>query len=306
MSLDRSDAKGFGRMIHLQVVERKFSLALIASTAIHAALLLLVLSFTSGSVTRYIQPVGEICIKAFLVSGVPAAARETAALAGRKTQEAHRQVPVAVAPPRETPEKVVSEEKKYVSLLTDLQPAVEWVGRRQEANAGPPAPALVLPGDGGPSGSAVSVVSTALQGGGEFSPGKDTGKDTGDPASQGEGKGMEAPQEGRGVSPPKDADAVPRYGDNVLPAYPPLARLRGYQGVAILFVEVLADGRVGQVAIKRSAGHEILDRTALEAVRTWRFEPGRRDGQPVTMSVAVPVRFMLKGQSTLVRMDDRR
>lgn len=117
---------------------------------------------------------------------------------------------------------------------------------------------------------------------------------------------MEALQEAGGVSPPKDADAVPRYGDNVLPAYPPLARLRGYQGVAVLFVEVLADGRVGEVAIKRSAGHEILDRTALEAVRSWRFDPGRRNGRPVAMLVDVPVRFTLKGPSTLVKLDERR
>jgi periplasmic protein TonB len=82
--------------------------------------------------------------------------------------------------------------------------------------------------------------------------------------------------------------------------------LRGYQGVAVLSVEVLADGRVGQVGIRHSTGHEILDRTALETVRTWRFEPGRREGRPVAMSVAVPVRFVLKGNSTLVKMDDRR
>lgn len=293
-------------MIRRLAVERKFPLALIASTAIHAATLLLVLSFTSGSVTRYIQPVGEICIKAFLVSGVPAAAEETAALAGRKTRETQRPLPAAIAPPREAPQKVVSEEKKYVSLLTDLQPAVEWSGKRQEANAGPPAPAVTLPGNGGASGSMASVVSSARQGDGEFSPGKDTGRDMGDPASKREGKGMEALQEAGGVSPPKDADAVPRYGDNVLPAYPPLARLRGYQGVAVLFVEVLADGRVGEVAIKRSAGHEILDRTALEAVRSWRFDPGRRNGRPVAMLVDVPVRFTLKGPSTLVKLDERR
>jgi protein TonB len=65
----------------------------------------------------------------------------------------------------------------------------------------------------------------------------------------------------------------------------------------VLFVEVLVDGRVGQMGIRRSAGHEILDRAALETVRTWRFEPGRKEGQAVTMSVEVPVRFVLNGNS---------
>ncbi|MCX5823464.1 MAG: energy transducer TonB [Deltaproteobacteria bacterium] len=49
--------------------------------------------------------------------------------------------------------------------------------------------------------------------------------------------------------------------------------------------------------MSRSAGHEILDRAALEAVSTWRFEPGRREGRAVTMSVEVPVRFVLNGNS---------
>jgi protein TonB len=68
--------------------------------------------------------------------------------------------------------------------------------------------------------------------------------------------------------------------------------------VVVLLVEVLADGRVGQVKIKRSAGYEILDRAALEAVKTWRFDPGRREGRAVTMSVEVPVRFVLNGNIT--------
>jgi protein TonB len=67
--------------------------------------------------------------------------------------------------------------------------------------------------------------------------------------------------------------------------------------VVVLFVEVLADGRVGQMGIKRSAGHDILDRAALEAVGTWRFEPGRKEGRAVAMSVEVPVRFVLNEYS---------
>ncbi|MBN2437253.1 MAG: hypothetical protein JXL20_01490, partial [Deltaproteobacteria bacterium] len=60
-------------MIRLPVAERGFALALIASTAIHAALLPLFLSFVSGSVPGHVPPVGEICIQAFLVPGTPAA-----------------------------------------------------------------------------------------------------------------------------------------------------------------------------------------------------------------------------------------
>ena len=75
--------------------------------------------------------------------------------------------------------------------------------------------------------------------------------------------------------------------------------------MVVLLVEVLADGRAGRVEIRRSAGHDILDRAALEAVRTWKFEPGRREGRAVTMSVEVPVRFVLQGRAALVRNENR-
>ena len=70
-------------------------------------------------------------------------------------------------------------------------------------------------------------------------------------------------------------------------------------------VEVLADGGAGRVEIRSSAGHDILDRAALEAVRTWKFEPGIREWRAVTMSVEVPVRFVLRGVPALVRNDSR-
>jgi periplasmic protein TonB len=37
-----------------------------------------------------------------------------------------------------------------------------------------------------------------------------------------------------------------------------------------------------------------LDRSALSAVRRWRFEPARRGAQPIETWVQVPVRFELK------------
>jgi TonB family protein len=224
---------------------------------------------------------------------------------------------MAAAPLREIPEKVAPAEKEDRNLLADIRPSAEWSERGHDtgaspapvsppatvsfpAPASPPGPAVLVQKGKDSSGSIGSGISAVRRGGGEFL----RGNDTDGPASWREETGI--PQEESGVWPPKDADAVPRYGDNTLPTYPPLARLRGYQGLAVLFVEVLADGRVGQMGIKRSTGHEILDRTALEAVRSWKFEPGRREGRPVTMSVAVPVRFVLKGNSILVKADDYR
>lgn len=87
--------------------------------------------------------------------------------------------------------------------------------------------------------------------------------------------------------------AAPRYGENSLPAYPLLARRRGYAGVVLLSAEILTDGSVGRVEMKKPSGHELLDRSALLAVKGWKFSPGKKMGIPVTMWVDVPVRFEL-------------
>jgi len=56
---------------------------------------------------------------------------------------------------------------------------------------------------------------------------------------------------------------------------------------------VLADGRIGDVLVERSAGHPDLDQAATEAVRRWRFEPARRGDDAVAMWVLLPVEFRL-------------
>jgi len=51
----------------------------------------------------------------------------------------------------------------------------------------------------------------------------------------------------------------PRYVENPKPVYPLEAREKGYQGEVLLRVEILANGRVGQVEVKKSSGYEVLD-----------------------------------------------
>src|SRR5207302_449003 len=70
--------------------------------------------------------------------------------------------------------------------------------------------------------------------------------------------------------------AAPRGGYQVRPSYPTSARRAGIQGTTLLGVFVGADGRVGDVIVKQSAGHPDLDAAAAEAVKRWRFEPARR------------------------------
>lgn len=100
-------------------------------------------------------------------------------------------------------------------------------------------------------------------------------------------------------SPGEISVAVPRYRENTHPAYPLIARIRGYEGMVILSAEIFTSGSVGALKIKESSGHAVLDKSALEAVKTWKFEPGRKIGKPTTMWVDVPVKFMLKDAESM-------
>jgi protein TonB len=66
----------------------------------------------------------------------------------------------------------------------------------------------------------------------------------------------------------------------------------GFEGTVVLRVVVAADGRPVSVTVLESSGHDVLDASALETVRTrWRFVPARRNGIPIEDAVQVPIRF---------------
>ena len=76
------------------------------------------------------------------------------------------------------------------------------------------------------------------------------------------------------------------------PEYSEEARKAKYQGTVVLWCVVGPDGRVKEVKIQRSLGLG-LDEKAIEAVKTWKFEPSRKDGAPVAVQINVEVNFRL-------------
>ena len=88
--------------------------------------------------------------------------------------------------------------------------------------------------------------------------------------------------------------ARPRYAQNPKPTYPQEAREKGYEGEVILRVEVLPNGRVGQIEVKNSSGYELLDRSALTAVKQWKFVPAKKGDTPIPLWVNIPVKFQLE------------
>ena len=84
----------------------------------------------------------------------------------------------------------------------------------------------------------------------------------------------------------------PRFGLSE-PAYPSSERRLGHEGTVILAIEVLANGRVGQVRVEKSSGYERLDEAAVRQTSRWRLRAGTRDGVPLPMWKRIPVHFRL-------------
>jgi TonB family protein len=75
----------------------------------------------------------------------------------------------------------------------------------------------------------------------------------------------------------------------VEPQYPETARGTGLQGVIALDVVVGRDGSV--LTMKPLNGPEVLARSAMDALRWWKFEPYNVNGQPIVVETTVAVEF---------------
>ncbi|MDD2228018.1 MAG: energy transducer TonB [Candidatus Cloacimonetes bacterium] len=87
-------------------------------------------------------------------------------------------------------------------------------------------------------------------------------------------------------------DDPPVVIGTIAPEYPDFARRAKQQGTVVLEVEVLKDGSVRHISVKRSVPGG-LDEAAIAAVRKVKFQPGRSSGQPVDCLVIIPVEFKI-------------
>jgi len=76
------------------------------------------------------------------------------------------------------------------------------------------------------------------------------------------------------------------------PEFSDEARKAKYQGTVVLWLVVGSDGRTHDIRVQQSLGMG-LDEKAIEAIRQWKFEPGRKDGIPVAVQVDIEVNFHL-------------
>ena len=80
---------------------------------------------------------------------------------------------------------------------------------------------------------------------------------------------------------------------NPSPEYPEMGVFLGYQGDVIIRIRVSAKGDSAGVEILRSSGHKVLDDSAINALRKWRFTPTKHDNTPMNDYVIITVSYVL-------------
>jgi len=77
----------------------------------------------------------------------------------------------------------------------------------------------------------------------------------------------------------------------IVPDYPPIARLAGVQGTVVLEATISKSGTIENLRV--AGGPLMLQQAALNAVRTWRYRPYLLGRQPVAVETTVNVVFTL-------------
>ena len=97
----------------------------------------------------------------------------------------------------------------------------------------------------------------------------------------------------RAAVPQAEEITAPKRIAEVKPDYPAIARARQIEGDVVLQGLVGIDGTVTNVEVIKSA-HAALTEAAVNAFSRFRYEPGRRNGVPVSSRVRVTIHFGLK------------
>jgi periplasmic protein TonB len=141
----------------------------------------------------------------------------------------------------------------------------------------PPGPPTLSQGSGSGGGSGTGT-------------GTGIGPGTGSGLGPGSGGGT-----GGGVYRPGNGITNPRLVREVRPQYTSDAMRAKVQGTVLLECVVRPDGSVGDVNVLRSLDSTFgLDQEAIKAAKQWKFVPGSRLGEPVSVMVTIELTFTLR------------
>ena len=149
-------------------------------------------------------------------------------------------------------------------------------------------PNVNLPNIGDPLAK-IGPPSNGMGSGGGIGNGRGGGIGSGDGAGFGPGSGGGfgggAFRVGGGVSQPQVLSKIdPEYSEE--------ARKAKYSGTVLLQLVVDVDGLAKNIKVVKGVGLG-LDEKAVEAVKKWKFIPGKKNGQPVPVYATVEVNFRL-------------
>jgi len=82
-----------------------------------------------------------------------------------------------------------------------------------------------------------------------------------------------------------------RLVNRVQPIYPPLARQTRISGTVRLHAIISKNGTIQSLEVV--SGHPLLQQSALDAVRQWRYQPTLLNGEPVEVDTTIDVIFSL-------------
>lgn len=169
-------------------------------------------------------------------------------------------------------------------MLRNLQPTIT-------AEATVVAPDLALPRTR-QIGDPLSALAAPSNGPGA---GGGIGGNAGDGVGSGRGPGRGNGRDGgccEGLYAVGNGVSMPRAIYSPEPEFSEEARRVKLQGEVTLLATIGADGLPRNLTVVRSLGMG-LDEKALEKVRTWRFDPARKDGRPVAVQMNIIVNFHL-------------
>jgi len=165
---------------------------------------------------------------------------------------------------------------KLTAEPTVIVPPEIKVAMNNMPNLGDPKSSAVIPSNGTGSQSGIGSGSNGGVGSGN-------GRGVGPGEEAGMGGGVF--RIGRGVT-------APRVIYQTDPEFSEEARKAKYQGTCVLGLIVDANGHPTNIRVLNALGMG-LDEKAIESVKNWKFEPGMKDGHPVSVEIAVEVDFHL-------------
>jgi periplasmic protein TonB len=81
----------------------------------------------------------------------------------------------------------------------------------------------------------------------------------------------------------------PKLIASAMPVYPQAAKNSGIQGDVVVETTIDKDGNVAGMSVV--SGPAVLRQSALDALRKWKYEPSKLDGQPISVQMMVTIKF---------------